>query len=151
MACRSENHMRGDKQVDDRTEVMKMRLRKFDNITKVVKEHGSPAAKQELEWLLKLARTNFAACYGTGSHCPYVYDDAVVALSDRFPPVDGNRDYITQVCRWLYEPAKEKCTCQAPLFITGCDNAVATGEDSEDACTCMTGECPWTHRTGVFL
>ena len=130
---------------------MKMRLRKFDNITKVVGEYGSPAAKEELEWLLKLARTNFAACYGTGTQGPDAYDDAVAALIDRFPPNDGNRDYITQVCRWLYEPVKEKCTCQAPLFITGCDNAVSTGEDGEDECTCTTGECPWTRHTHLDL
>ena len=128
-----------------------MILRKFDNVERVVRQNGGTEAWEELKWLLKLAKTNFAACYDTGSPCPYVYDDAVAALIDRFPPNDGNRDYITQVCRWLYAPAKEKTTCQAPLFITGCDNAVATGEDSEDACTCMTGECPWTLHTGVFL
>ena len=128
-----------------------MRLRKFDNITKDVKEHGSPAAKQELEWLLKLARTNFVACYGTGSHCPYVYDDAVVALNTMLPLIEGGGEYISRICTWLYAQAKEKCTCGAPLFITGCDNAVATGEDSEDECTCTTGECPWTRHTGVFL
>ena len=51
-------------------EVPNMRLRKFDNITKVVLEHGDDKAKEELEWLLKLARTNFAACYGTGAQGP---------------------------------------------------------------------------------
>ena len=38
MACRSENHMQEDKQVDDRMEVVKMRLRKFDSIERVRKE-----------------------------------------------------------------------------------------------------------------
>lgn len=61
MACRSEGHMQEDKQVDDRMETPKMRLRKFNNITKIVREHGDDKAKEELEWLLKLARTNFAA------------------------------------------------------------------------------------------
>lgn len=151
MACRIENPMQEDKQVDDRMEISKMRLRKFDSIERVVNVHGDTEAWNELQWLLKLAKTNFAACYNTESQCPYVYDDAVAALIDRFPPNDGNRDYITQVCRWLYAQAEEKCTCGAPPFITGCDNEVATGGDSEDECTCTTGECPWTLHTGVFL
>ena len=67
-----------------------MRLRKFDNITKVVREHGD-------------------------------------------------------------DKAKEKCTCQAPRFITGCENAIATKEDGVDECTCTTGECPWVRHTGTFL
>ena len=128
-----------------------MRLRKFDNITKVVSEYGSPAAKQELEWLLKLARTNFAACYGTGTQGPDAHDAATVRLNTMLPLIEGGGGYISRICAWLYAQAKEKCTCQAPLFITGCDNAVATGEDSEDECTCTTGECPWTLHTGVFL
>ena len=128
-----------------------MRLRKFDNITKVVREHGDDKAKEELEWLLKLARTNFAACYGTGTQGPDAHDAATVRLNTMLPLIEGVGGYISRICAWLYEPAKEKCTCQAPRFITGCENAVATGEDSEDACTCMTGECPWTRHTGVFL
>lgn len=143
--------MQEDKQVDDRMETPKMRLRKFDNITKVVKEHGGTEAQDELEWLLKLARTNFAACYGTGTRGPDAYDAATARLNTMLPLIEGVGGYISRICAWLYAQAKEKCTCQAPLFITGCDNAVATGEDSEDACTCMTGECPWTHHTGVFL
>lgn len=127
----------------------KMRLRKFDNITKVVSEHGSPAAKQELEWLLKLARTNFAACYGTGTQGPDAYDAAIDRLSTMSPTTD--MEYIVRACKWLYAQAKEQCTCQAPMFITGCDHSVATGDDRVDECTCRTGECPWTHHTGVFL
>lgn len=128
-----------------------MRLRKFDNIENVVRKHGDNKAKEELEWLLKLARTNFAACYGTGTQGPDAYDAAIVSLGTRLPLIEGGGGYISRICAWLYAQSKEKCTCQAPLFITGCDNAVATGEDSEDACTCMTGECPWTHHTGAFL
>ena len=128
-----------------------MRLRKFDNITKVVREHGDDKAKEELEWLLKLARTNFAACYGTGTQGPDAHDAATVRLNTMLPLIEGGGEYISRICAWLYAQAKERCTCQAPRFITGCDNAVATGEDSEDVCTCMTGECPWTHHTGVFL
>ena len=127
-----------------------MRLRKFDNIMKVVREHGDDKAKEELEWLLKLARTNFAACYGTGAQGPDAYDAAIVRLGMRLPLIAGSEEYLSRVCKWLYAQAKEKCTCGAPLFITGCDNAVATGEDSEDECTCITDECPWTLHTGVF-
>ena len=129
-----------------------MRVRKLDNITKVVREHGDSKAKEELEWLLKLARTNFAACYGTGAQGPDAHDAALTRLGTMFPLSEGGGDYIImRICGWLYARAKEKCTCQAPGFITGCDNAVATGKDHEDACTCTTGECPWTHHTGVFL
>lgn len=128
-----------------------MRLRKFDNITKVVQEHGDDKAKEELEWLLKLARTNFAACYGTGAQGQDAYDAAIRALNLRVPLTVGREQIIKYVCDWLYAQAKEKCTCQAPRFITGCDNAVATRKDDVDECTCTTGECPWTHHTGVFL
>ena len=128
-----------------------MRLRKFDNITKVVREHGDDKAKEELEWLLKLARTNFAACYGTGTQGPDAYDAATHALDLRLPLATRRVQFIEQICNWLYAQAREKCTCQAPRFITGCENAVATETDSEDACTCTTGECPWTRHTGVFL
>ena len=62
-------------------EIPKMRLRKFDNITKIVREHGDDKAKEELEWLLKLARTNFAACYGTGTQGPDAHDAATVRLN----------------------------------------------------------------------
>ena len=128
-----------------------MRLRKFDNIENVVRKHGDNKAKEELEWLLKLARTNFAACYGTGTQGPDAYDAATVRLNTMLPLIERGEEYISRICTWLYTQAKEKCTCGAPLFITGCDNAVATGEDSEDECTCTTGECPWTLHTGVFL
>ena len=128
-----------------------MRLRKFDNIENVVRRHGDNKAKEELEWLLKLARTNFAACYGTGTQGPDAYDAATVRLNTMLPLIERGEEYISRICTWLYTQAKEKCTCGAPLFITGCDNAVATGEDSEDECTCTTGECPWTLHTGVFL
>ena len=128
-----------------------MRLRNFDNITKVVREHGSSKAKEELEWLLKLARTNFAVCYGTGTQGPDAHDAATHALDLRLPLTGSRVQFIEQICNWLYAQAKEKCTCQAPRFITGCENAVATETDSEDACTCTTGECPWTLHTGVFL
>ena len=143
--------MQEDKQVDDRMEVMKMRLRKFDSIERVVKVHGDTEAWEELQWLLKLARTNFAACYGTGAQGPDAYDSAIVRLGTMLPLIEGGEEYISRICTWLYAQAKEKCTCGAPLFITGCDNAVATGEDSEDKCTCTTGECPWTLHTGAFL
>ena len=128
-----------------------MRLRKFDNITKVVREHGDDKAKEELEWLLKLAKTDFAACYGTGAQDQDAYDAATRALNLRIPLSVGREQIIKYVCDWLYAQAREKCTCQAPRFITGCDNAVATRKDDVDECTCTTGECPWTHHTGVFL
>ena len=128
-----------------------MRLRKFDNIAKVVSEYGSPAAKEELEWLLKLSRTNFAACYGTGTQGPDSYDAAMLMLGPTLPLIEGSGEYLSRVCKWLYAQAKEKCICQAPMFITGCDNAVSTGKDRVDECTCATGECPWTRHTGVFL
>ena len=128
-----------------------MILRKFDSIERVVKVHGDTEAWEELQWLLKLARTNFAACYGTGTQGPDAYDAAIVSLGTRLPLIEGGGGYISRICAWLYAQAKEKCTCGAPLFITACDNAVATEEDSEDACTCMTDECPWTRHTGVFL
>lgn len=128
-----------------------MRLRKFDNITKVVREHGDDKAKEELEWLLKLARTDFAACYGTGVQGQDAYDAATRALNLRIPMSVGREQIIKYVCDWLYAQAREKCTCQAPRFITGCDNAVATRKDDVDECTCTTGECPWTRHTGVFL
>ena len=128
-----------------------MRLRKFDNITKVVREHGDDKAKEELEWLLKLAKTDFAACYGTGAQDQDAYDAATRALNLRIPLSVGREQIIKYVCDWLYAQAREKCTCQAPRFITGCDNAVATRKDDVDECTCTTGECPWTRHTGVFL
>lgn len=132
--------------------MMKMRLRKFDNITKVVGEYGSPAAKEELEWLLKLARTNFAACYGTGTQGPDAHDSAVDRLYASVPAIDGGGDLISRICGWLYAQAKEKCTCCAPSFITGCDHMAETGDNHvATECTCRTGECPWTHNTGVFL
>lgn len=151
MACRSESNMQEDKQIDGRMEIPKMKLREFDNITKVVKEHGGTEAWKELEWLLKLAKTNFAACYGSETQGVDVQDEAVTRLSTMLPLIDGDGEYLRRICKWLYAQTKEKCTCQAPLFITGCDNAVSTGEDSEDVCTCTTGECPWTLHTGVFL
>ena len=133
-----------------------MRLRKFDNVERVVRESGDDKAKEELEWLLKLARTNFAACYGTGTQGPDAYDAAMVRLGTRLPLIEGGEGYLSQVylsqvCGWLYAQAKERCTCQAPMFITGCDHTVSAGEDRVDECTCTTGECPWTHHTGVFL
>ena len=128
-----------------------MRLRKFDSITKVVREHGDDKAKEELEWLLKLARTNFAACYGTGTQGPDAHDAATCALNLRLPLTAERRQFIEQICNWLYAQAREKYTCQAPMFITGCDNAVATRKDDVDECICTTGECPWTHHTGTFL
>ncbi len=128
-----------------------MRLRKFDNITKVVQEHGDDKAKEELEWLLKLARANFAACYGTGAQGQDAYDAAIRALNLRVPLTVGREQIIKYVCDWLYAQAREKCTCQAPRFITGCDNAVATRKDDVDECICTTDECPWTLHTGVFL
>lgn len=128
-----------------------MRLRKFDNIENVVRKYGDSKAKEELEWLLKLARTNFAACYGTGTKGQDAYDAATCALDSRLPLTARKGQFIEKICNWLYAQAREKCTCQAPRFITGCENAVATGTDSEDACTCTTGECPWTRHTGAFL
>ena len=129
-----------------------MRLRKFDNIENVVRKHGDSKAKEELEWLLKLARTNFAACYGTGTQGPDAHDAAITMLGTKFQRNGEVGNYIiTRICRWLYAQAKEKCTCQAPRFITGCENAVATGTDGVDECTCTTGECPWTLHTGTFL
>ena len=128
-----------------------MRLRNFDNITKVVREHGDDKAKEELEWLLKLARTNFAACYETGTKGTDAHDVATRALRLRLPLTSGRGQLIEQGCNWLYARAKEKCTCQAPKFITGCENAVATRKDDVDECTCTTGECPWTLHTGTFL
>ena len=126
-----------------------MILRKFDNVERVVRINGGTEAWEELKWLLKLARTNFAACYGTGTQGPDAYDAAIDRLRDTFPMTD--MEYIVLACKWLYAQAKEKCTCQAPMFITGCDHSVATGHDHVDECTCRTGECPWTHHTGVFL
>ena len=129
-----------------------MKLRKFDSLERVVKVHGDTEAGNELQWLLKLARTNFAACYGTGTQGPDAHDAALTRLDTMFPPSEGGGDYIImRICGWLYARAKERCTCQAPKFITGCENAVATGTDSEDACTCTTGECPWVRHTGTFL
>ena len=128
-----------------------MRLRKFDNVERVVRESGDDKAKEELEWLLKLARTNFAACYGTGTQGPDAYDAAMVRLGTMLPLIEGGGGYLSQVCGWLYAQAKERCTCQAPMFITGGDHTVSAGEDRVDECTCTTGECPWTHHTGVFL
>ena len=129
-----------------------MRLRKFDNIENVVQKYGDSKAKEELEWLLKLARTNFAACYGTGTQGPDAHDAALTRLDTMFPLSEGGGDYIImRICGWLYAQAKERCTCQAPRFITGCENVVVTGMDSEDACTCTTGECPWVRHTGTFL
>lgn len=132
-----------------------MRLRKFDSIERVVKVHGDTEAYNELQWLLKLARTNFAACYGTGTQGPDAHDEAITMLGTIFQRNRGVGNYIiiiiTRICRWLYAQAKEKCTCQAPKFITGCENAIATKEDGVDECTCTTGECPWVRHTGTFL
>ena len=128
-----------------------MRLRKFDNVERVVREHGDTEAKEELEWLLKLARTNFAACYGTGTQGPDAYDAATVRLNTMLPLIEGGGGYISRICTWLYAQAKERCTCQAPGFIIDCTNAVQTRKDDVDECTCRTGECPWTLHTGVFL
>ena len=128
-----------------------MRLRKFDNVESVVRNYGNEGANEELKWLLKLARTNFAACYGTGTQGPDAYDAAMLRLGTTLPLIEGGGEYLSRVCKWLYAQAKEKCTCQAPMFITGCDHAVSTGEDHVDECTCQTDECPWTHHTGVFL
>ena len=150
-ACRGENRMQEDKRVDDRMEIPKMRLRKFDSIERVVNVHGDTEAWNELQWLLKLAKTNFAVCYGTGTQGPDAHDAATHALDLRLPLKAKRGQFIKQICNWLYAQAEEKCTCGAPPFITGCDNEVATGEDSEDECMCTTGECPWTHHTGVFL
>ena len=75
----------------------------------------------------------------------------MVRLGTRLPLIEGGGGYLSQVCGWLYAQAKERCTCQAPMFITGCDHTVSAGEDRVDECTCTTGECPWTHHTGVFL
>ena len=126
-----------------------MILRKFDNVERVVRINGGTEAWEELKWLLKLARTNFAACYGTGTQGPDAYDAAIDRLSTASPMTD--MEYIVRACKWLYAQAKEQCTCQAPMFITGCDHSVSTGHDRVDECTCRTGECPWTHHTGVFL
>ena len=128
-----------------------MRLRKFDSVERVVRESGDDKAKEELERLLKLARTNFAACYGTGTQGPDAYDAAMVRLGTRLPLIEGGGGYLSQVCGWLYSHANDRCTCQAPMFITGCDHTVSAGEDRVDECTFTTGECPWTHHTGVFL
>ena len=128
-----------------------MKLRKFDNITKVVREHGDDKAKEELEWLLKLARTNFAACYRVGAYVQDTYSMAIVELGYRIPSLKEEGECLSRICKWLYAQAKEKCTCQAPKFITGCENAIATKEDGVDECTCTTGECPWIRHTGVFL
>ena len=128
-----------------------MKLRKFDNIEKIVREHGDDKAKEELEWLLKLARTNFAACSRVGAYVQDTYSMAIVELGYRIPSLKEEGECLSRICKWLYAQAKEKCTCQARRFITGCENAVATGTDSEDACTCTTGECPWVRHTGTFL
>ena len=128
-----------------------MKLKKFDSIERVVKVHGDTEAWNELQWLLKLARTNFAACYGTGTQGPDAHDAATHALDLRLPLTDRRVQFIEQICNWLYAQAREKCTCQAPRFITGCDNAVATKKDDVDECICTTGECPWTRHTGMFL
>ena len=127
-----------------------MRLRKFDNIEKIVREHGDDKAKEELEWLLKLARTNFAACYRAGAYVQDTYSMAIVELGYRIPSLKEEGECLSRICKWLYAQAKEKCTCQAPRFIIECENAV-TRTDSEDACTCTTGECPWIRHTGTFL
>ena len=128
-----------------------MRLRVFKELETVVGDSKDESAKEELKWLLKLARTNFAACYGTGTHGPDGYDAATCALSARLPPLTGGGRYVQQICDWLYAPAREKCTCGAPAFITGCDNAIVSGDEGADSCECRTGECPWTRHTGVFL
>lgn len=128
-----------------------MRLRVFDELKKVVGESGNGLAEEELEWLLKLARTNFAACYGTGTGGPDAHDAAVCALNFRLPLVAGGGQYLTQICDWLYSPAKEKCLCHAPPFITGCEHATTADVGADDFCDCPAGECPWTHHTGVFL
>ena len=128
-----------------------MRLRKFDNIENVVRKYGDSKAKEELEWLLKLARTNFAACYRVGAYVQDTYSMAIVELGYRIPSLKEEGECLSRICEWLYAQAKEKCTCQAPRFITGCENAIATKEDGVDECTCTTGECPWIRHTGVFL
>lgn len=63
----------------------------------------------------------------------------------------GGGELISRICDWMYAQAKEKCTCRAPSFITGCDHMAETGDNHVAECTCQTDECPWTHHTGVFL
>ena len=66
-----------------------MRLRKFDNVESVVRDYGNEEANEELRWLLKLARTNFAACYGTGTQGPDAHDSAIDRLYARVPAIEG--------------------------------------------------------------
>lgn len=127
-----------------------MRLRPFDALTKLVKESGNAAASQELDWLLKLARTNFAACYGTWTGGPDAHDAATCALNSRLPLITGGGQFLEQACNWLYAEAQEKCFCRAPAFITGCEHAHAPGDGGTDLCVCKTRECPWMQHTGSF-
>lgn len=129
-----------------------MRLRKFDNVESAVRDYGSEEANEELKWRLKLTRTNFAACYGTGTQGPDAHDSAIDRLYARVPAIEGGGgELISRICDWMYAQAKEKCTCRAPSFITGCDHMAETGDNHVAECTCQTDECPWTHHTGVFL
>lgn len=128
-----------------------MRLRKFDNAEEAVREYGNDKAKEELEWLLKLARTNFAACYGEGTQGPDAHDAAICELNSRLSLVIGGGCIIEQVCKWLYAEAHEKCLCGAPAFITGCEHALSSGDEGNDICACKSEECPWIHHVGVFV
>ena len=98
-------------------------------------------AECQLRDIKNKARTNFAAC-GCSS-------TAIIALTSRLPAIKGGAEIIQKATEWLYSQAKEVCKCQAPKFITGCENAVAS-EGEYDECLCEDGVCPWKVNTGVF-
>ena len=116
-----------------------------------MRKYGNDKAKEELEWLLKLARTNFAACYDVGTQDQDTHDEATYALNSRLPLMTSGGRLIEQVCKWLYAEAQEKCLCGAPAFITGCEHAHSSGDGGTDICVCKSEECPWIHHVGGFV
>lgn len=103
--------------------------------------------REELKFLVALAETNFAACFNEKDPTDNVLP---LAVSARVPHmVTGGGQIVGDTCRWLRAKATENCICDAPEFITGCDNAVAH-VGGKDQCVCRTGECPWTRHLGTF-
>ena len=136
-----------------------MKRVKFTALAEVVKQFGEIAtadiphkelhnrAIAELALLQKLAETNFAACFFDSPNT------LSIAAHERFGKNVENWGYLMgDVSEWLRSPLREKCLCDAPSYINGCDNAIAAvqGKVGQDECHCHDGTCPWTKHTGVY-
>lgn len=136
-----------------------MRIPKTGEVRKLLKaldmEHPIDFAgdreklREELKFLVELAKTNFAACFNANDP-----DDntLTIAVSSHVPHmVTGGGQIVGDTCRWLRAKATNNYRCGAPAFITGCDNAVKLDGQDIDCCMCGgTRECPWTQHLETF-